>query len=109
MTRIRRLAELICLGVLATSASAKALSDSSKTSPDQVARNPAPDPGAPEYLDQKVHAHRTPVTTETVDEARRDAASMSSIEFSGGPTGTLLAGAALLTAVAIVLAVLVPW
>jgi hypothetical protein len=44
-----------------------------------------------------------------VDEARREAASQSLEEFSGGPTGILLTGAALVAAVAFLLAVVFPW
>jgi hypothetical protein len=44
-----------------------------------------------------------------VDQARRVAASISFLELSGGLTGTLLAGAALITALAIILAVFIPW
>jgi hypothetical protein len=101
MKSVRRLAELICLAILATGASAKAHPEVDGTSPGQVAQSPARDAGG---LERDV-----PFPSKPVDEARRDAASMNVAELSGGPTGALLAGAALLTAAVILVAVLVRW
>jgi len=109
MTRVRRLAKLVCLGVLATSTSSKALPESEHPSPDQVARQSAPAPVFLESLDATIPVERAPFIAEPVDQARRDAGAAGFVEFSGGPTGTLLAAASLLSAVAIILAALVPW
>jgi len=109
MTRVRRLAKLVFLGILASSASAKALPESEHPSPAQVARPPAPAPVSLESLDAMIPAERAPFIAEPVDQARREAGRAGFVEFSGGPIGTLLAAAALLSAVAIILAVLLPW
>jgi len=109
MTRVRRLAKLVCLGVLATSASSKALPESEHPTPDQVTRHSAPAPVFLEPLDTTIPVERAPFIAEPVDQARREAGAAGFVEFSGGPTGTLLAAAALLSAVTIILAVLVPW
>jgi len=107
MIRGRRVAELICLTILGTGDSAKAHSEDDRTSPCQVASIPAPGAGGPEQ--SAVPTQVTRFASKPVDEARRDAASMEFAGLSGGPTGALLAAAALFTAAAILLAVLVGW
>ena len=109
MIRIRRWAAVICLAILATSVSAKALTESDKISRGRVAQDSVPGRGTPKNLDPTVPEQSTPFISKPVDKARRVAASISFLELSGGPTGTLLAVAALLTGLAILLAAFVPW
>jgi hypothetical protein len=109
MSRARPFAELSFLAILAIGASPKGDPGSGMTSLDQVARLWIPDGAEPGLLNRATLAERTPLDSKPVDETRREAASKDLKEFSGGPTGTLLIGAALLAAVALILAVVIRW
>ena len=103
MSRVRPFAGLLLFGVLAASAAFRVHTGSEEAPPVQAARTGAPRGPAPGILIRAAPASRP------VDEARRAAASMSFAELSGGPTGILLISAAVLAAVALVLAVFMPW
>lgn len=103
MNRTRWFAELVLLALLALSASPARDPGPGRTSTVQADRPRAP--GGPDL----VLPHQTPLASEPVDEARREAASKSSQERSGDPTGALLIAAALVAAVALILAVVYPW
>lgn len=98
MTLVRSFAGLMFLVALTASASPEAGPGSGNVSPVQVARVNRANPAEP-----------LPLAARPVDEARRDAASTSLDEFSGGSVGTLLIAASLLAAVALILAVVVSW
>jgi hypothetical protein len=109
VNRARPLAGLMFLAVLAASASPKVLPGSGGTSLVQVARVSAPVGPDPGLLNRAIPVESPPLASRPVDEARRVAGSRTFEEFSGGQTGTLLIGVAFLAAVALVLAVVVPW
>ena len=108
LNRARPFAGLLFLAVLAASAFLEVPPGSGTTNLIQVARASAlerPDPG---LLNRATLVEPLPLASRPVDEARREAASISFKDFSGGPAGTLLIGAALLAAVALILAVVIP-
>ena len=101
----RPFAGLMFLAVLTASASPEAPSRVDGTSLVQVARvvaPPGPDLG---LLNRVTLAEPLPLASRPVDEARRDAGSISLEEFSGGRTATLLVAASMIAAVALILAV----
>jgi hypothetical protein len=102
-------AGLVFLVVLAASASPEVHPGSGSTSLVQVARVLAPVGPDSGLLNRVTLVNSIPLAPKPVDEARREAGSKSLEEFSGGPTGALLIGAALLAAIAVILAVVIPW
>jgi hypothetical protein len=105
----RPFAGLLFLSVLAASAPPEVPMRSGRTTLVQVARVSAPEGADFGLLNRATLAEPLPLASRPVDEARRDAASMTFKEFSGGPAGTLLIGAGLLAAVALILAAVIPW
>lgn len=105
----RPFAGLLFLAVLAASAFPDLPPRSGRTTLVQVARVSAPEGSDPGLLNRATPAEPLPLASRPVDEARREAASMTFRDFSGGPAGTLLIGAGLLAAVALILAVVIPW
>lgn len=109
MSRARSFAGLLLFGVLAASAAFRVHAGSEETLPDQAPRvtaRPVPDPGT---LIRAIPAGGDFHASRPLDEARRAAASKSFADLSGGPTGMLLVGTALLAAGALLLAVFIPW
>lgn len=107
MSRARSFVGLLFLAVLAVGASPELRPGSAGAS--RVARIPAPPELKLGPLNRATESAHSPFTSEPVDEARRKAASAVFEEFSGGHTATLLIGAALVAAAALVLAVVFPW
>ena len=105
MNLIRLFVGLSFLAVLTASASPELRSGVAGSSVVQVARVMVPQGPSLGLLTRATPAESLPLATRPVDEARRDAASTSLEEFSGGPTGTLLIAASLMAAIALILAV----
>ncbi len=105
MNRVVSFAGLMFLTFLAAGSPPEVHPGPRGTASDRIDRAAFPamrNPGVP--------AEGTPFASEPPDEERRNAASTSLLEFSGGPTGTLLIiGAALAAALGLILVVVVPW
>lgn len=104
MNRVRPFAELLILAALATGASPKVLPGSEGAPRVQVPVGPDLGP-----LDRATPAEPIFLACTSPDEARGEAGSAGAGALSGGSVGTLIAGAALLAAVALILAVVIPW
>ena len=109
MARARPFAGLMFLTVLVASASLEAHPGSGRTSLVQVAQVLAPQGPDLGLLNRASRVEPLPLASRPVDEARREAASVLLEDFSGGSAGTFLVGAALLAAVALLLAAVIPW
>lgn len=109
MNRATPFAALLFLTLVAASTSSEVQTGPDSRSVGQVARIPAP--GEPDLarLDRAIPVESPPLASNPVDEALQAAASTSVKEFSGGPTGALLIGVALVAAIALLLAVAIPW
>lgn len=109
MNIARPFTELIVLAALAASASPKTPPSFGRTALLGMSRLLVPDAPDLGLLNRTVLAERIRSATTPAGEAYRNVPSKSLGEFSGGPTGTLLVVAALIAAVALILAVVIPW
>jgi hypothetical protein len=109
MNRVRPFAGLIFLAFLGANASPRALPGSGGVPRVQVAQVRAPHGPDLELLNLTTPLKGTPIPVKPVDDALQDAASESFKDMSGGPTGTILIGAALVAAAALLLAVAIRW
>lgn len=104
MNRVRPFAELLILAALATGASPHVL-----PGPGAAPRVQVPERSDLGPLDRETSAEPMPLACSPPEDARQAAGSEGAEEMSGGSAGTLIVGAALLAAVALILAVVIPW
>jgi hypothetical protein len=110
MNRFRPFAVLMFLAFLGASATPETDKGSGKAFlEDQVAPVLAPEGPVLGPLVRATGVGSIPPASRPVEDARREATSPRIEDISGGPTGALLTGAALLAAGALILAVLFPW
>jgi hypothetical protein len=109
MHRLLPFAGLLFLALLIASSFARGDPGTGRGSLTLDSRLQVPDAPALGFLNRKTLLERIPFDSNPADEARRRAGSMDFKEFSGGPTGTLLIVAALMAAVALIVAVVIPW
>jgi hypothetical protein len=109
MHRLVPLAGLLFLVFLVASSFPRGDPGHGRSSLSLDSRLPAPDGPAVGLPHRKALVEGIPLDTVPPDEGGRRAASIDLTEFSGGPTGTLLIVAALLAAVALIVAVVIPW